>query len=589
MLRELGADDSRFRTVTFQPGLNLLLADRTFTSTGDQSRNAVGKTSMVELLHFLLGADKTNLLTRAEHRGTRFRLLMDWPGQDRPVRVQRGGARPAEVFLSPDVTGAATDTGGEDTALFTELENESAKKTTVPLWRSTIERDLFGIRPEDNGLSGRLLLSFYMRRTEAGGFQDARRPNTSRASSHQATANLCYLFGMDWALALRYREIAEREQTRKRLAAAAKDPTWNKIVGTSADLRGRLRAVEQRIGELQRQIAEFRVVPEYEEIRRQADEVHARIRELREADVIDRRNLADIERAINDATEPGDHYLEQAYAELGVLLGDQVRNRFDQVREFHQAVVRNRRRYLDEEAEQLRRRIRDHEEERAGLGERQAELLRVLNEGGALDTLTVMQSALAREQADRELLERRLSAAQTMEQSRLEIDEAKLRLARELQTDIEERHEREEEASALFTRFARRLYGGDRNPYLAFKAERSSLEIVVQLDADDSTGISNMKTFCFDLTWAVMAHRAGRGPDFLVHDSTLYDGVDERQVARALSLAAEVADEESMQYVVTMNTDDLGKAQRMGFDPAPHIIEPRLDDSPKGGLFGFRF
>ena len=98
-----------------------------------------------------------------------------------------------------------------------------------------------------------------------------------------------------------------------------------------------------------------------------------------------------------------------------------------------------------------------------------------------------------------------------------------------------------------------------------------------------------MKTFCFDLTWAVIAHRAGRGPDFLVHDSRLYEGADERQMKEALGLAAEVMAEEGMQYVVTINSDDLDKAVRLGFDPSPYEIEPRLNDSPDGGLFGFPF
>jgi uncharacterized protein YydD (DUF2326 family) len=91
-----------------------------------------------------------------------------------------------------------------------------------------------------------------------------------------------------------------------------------------------------------------------------------------------------------------------------------------------------------------------------------------------------------------------------------------------------------------FNSFAEYLYGDDRAPYLTFQARRSHLEIELKLEADDSTGISNMKMFCFDLTWAVIAHRAGRGPDVLVHDRKLYDGVDERQVARALECHADV-------------------------------------------------
>lgn len=579
MLRELGADDPRFRRVTFRPGLNLLIADRMVASTDEQSRNAVGKTSAVELLQFLLGAKETRLVTRPENRGTTFELTMDWPGLGSQLSVRRTAAKPNEVLIEPNLL------SGDETALFSV-----ERPPTLTEWRGVIERDLFGIRESDRdkGLSGRMLLGFSMRRTETDGFVDPLRPNT-RANKHQATANLCYLLGLDWALAMRYADLSKREQTRKNLGQASKDPVWSEIVGRSGDLRGQLAAVEQRITELNAQISAFQVVPEYEEIRREAERVDTRIRKLREADIVDRRNLEDIERSLEEATEPDHSYLEQAYAELNILLGDQVRARFQQVEEFHQGVVRNRRQYLDEEAVRLRQRLDEHENERVVLGERQAELLRTLKEGGALDTLTVMQGALAREQAHRELLRRRLSAARTLEQGRNQIQREKLALEQEVQADIDERGELYDQANNLFNRFARRLYGDARIPHLSFQGQKSQLEITLTLDADDSTGISNMKMFCFDLTWAVIAHRAGRGPDFLVHDSKLYDGVDERQVARAFELAAEVTRDEGMQYIATMNSDDLAKAERMGFDPAPYTIEPRLDDSEHGGLFGFRF
>ncbi|GGK31599.1 hypothetical protein GCM10010124_25520 [Pilimelia terevasa] len=44
------------------------------------------------------------------------------------------------------------------------------------------------------------------------------------------------------------------------------------------------------------------------------------------------------------------------------------------------------------------------------------------------------------------------------------------------------------------------------------------------------------------------------------------------------------------QYIVTMNSDDLEKAQRRGFDADPHVLPQRLTDQfEAGGLFGFRF
>lgn len=577
MLRELKADDPRFRSVRFRGGLNLVVADRTTVSTDDQSRNAVGKTSLVELLQFLLGVGKTSLVTRAENKPTTFELLVDWPGGPQPLSVRRCAEEANRVRLAPNILNS------DETALFPDDGPVSVKE-----WQGVLERGLFGIRGPEQVLSGRLLLGFYLRRTDKNGFADALKPNPP-SSRHVATANLCYLLGMDWELAARYGELSEREQIRKKLGQATKDPVWKDIVGKSGDLRGQLTVIERRITDLKEQVADFQVVPEYEEIRREAEKVNSRIRSLRETDVIDQRNLADIERSIEEVSDPGHDYLERAYEEMGVLLGDQVRSRFDQVEEFHRAVVRNRRQYLDEEAAELREKLAASERERRDLGNRQAALLRILNEGGALDTLTVMQGALVKEEAQREYLQRRLDAARTLEQSRREIDREKAALEDQVQSDIDARWEQERQASLLFNRFAEHLYGDARAPYLTFQAKRSQLEIELKLEADDSTGISNMKLFCFDLTWAVIAHRAGHGPDFLVHDSKLYDGVDERQVARALELAARVTREEGMQYIVTMNSDDLAKAERLGFDASPYVVAPRLDGSETGGLFGFRF
>ncbi len=92
-------------------------------------------------------------------------------------------------------------------------------------------------------------------------------------------------------------------------------------------------------------------------------------------------------------------YLEPVYAELGVVMTDQVRRRFDEVQTFHQSVVRNRRTYLEDEVTALRARLADSESERARLGGVLATSLRTLQEGGALDALTQLQQILGQEQA----------------------------------------------------------------------------------------------------------------------------------------------------------------------------------------------
>jgi uncharacterized protein YydD (DUF2326 family) len=95
--------------------------------------------------------------------------------------------------------------------------------------------------------------------------------------------------------------------------------------------------------------------------------------------------------------------------------------------------------------------------------------------------------------------------------------------------------------------------------------------------------------FCFDLTLAVTAKRAGRGPDFFVHDSHLYDAVEERQIAAALRVASEVCLRESMQYIVTLNSDVLQNARKYEPKLDFHVAAKLTDEYEGGGLFGMRF
>ena len=100
-----------------------------------------------------------------------------------------------------------------------------------------------------------------------------------------------------------------------------------------------------------------------------------------------------------------------------------------------------------------------------------------------------------------------------------------------------------------------------------------------------------MQIFCFDMMLMEICQKQGRRPGFLIHDSHLFDGVDERQVAKALQLGAERAEASGFQYIVTMNSDALPKDGFRGkFKIRDHVLDTVLTDATEtGGLFGLRF
>ncbi|MEU3499053.1 ABC-three component system protein [Kitasatospora cineracea] len=581
MLRRLSADDARFKTVVFTSGLNLVLADKAEASATTDSRNSAGKSSIIELVHFLLGAraDARSPFAKRPLKSITFQLELDWPALTEPLKVRRSGERQNVVVLEPAPEPEQSD------ALFATGQETS---TTLVEWNQLVDRNLFGLGPDHPGVSGRTLLSYLVRRVSSHGFNEAGR-TFAQQSAADATTNLAYLLGLDWRLADGYRQLAAREATRKQLRQAVNDPVWGRIVGSTAELRGQIALAEAQVARLQEQVREFQVVPEYEHLKEQADDLTRRIKQLSQDDVIDQHNLEELQQAVTETAEVDMDYLERAYRELGVVLPDQVLRRYDEVEAFHLSIVRNRRRFLDAEIEELSQRLEGRRAERASLGERQSRLLLQLSEGGALDALTALQQAVAREEAALGALRHRYEAAQTLEASSRQITAKRIELQQAMVADIDDRSEQTREAILLFSRFAQALYG-TREAFLAIEATRTQISVTPRIDSDGSRGIGNMVIFCFDLTLAVVAHRHGRGPDFLIHDSHLYDGVDARQVKAALELAVQVTAEESMQYIVTLNTDDLAKATGLGFDAAPYTNDTILDDQHEtGGLFGFRF
>ena len=88
-LHEVGSSDSRFKTLRFHEGMNLVLADKTEESTSGESRNGAGKSSFVRILRYLLGGDLDVALKSPDLQHQAFRASILLPEADEPLLVER--------------------------------------------------------------------------------------------------------------------------------------------------------------------------------------------------------------------------------------------------------------------------------------------------------------------------------------------------------------------------------------------------------------------------------------------------------------------------------------------------------------------
>ena len=570
MIHSIGSDLPSFKGLNFNPGLNVILSDKSEGATDRQSRNGAGKTSFVELVHLIFGADVRphSIFRGVSLKEWTFFGVADIGGT--PMTISRSGSKPGSVLV-------------ESVSSRQELRNTE--------WKGILGNRCFGLPEESDGKwkpSFRSLFSMTARRQQDGGFQQPTQ-HSEKQQPWDQQVSISYLLGLDWTIPARFQELRGQDRVVRELGRAARSGDLGRYFGRAADLRTSLTVSEAQATRLRELLDNFRVVPEYQELQREADRITAEINEIGMENVADRALVRELGTSLEQEEEPDYRDVSRLYEEAGIVLPDLPRRRFEQVERFHRTVIENRRSHLQSEIESAEGRLKERDERQAQLDHRRRQIMDILRSGGALEQYTGLREELGRVEAQSETLRQRLDVAERLDRTKTEQDLERSRLVQVLRDDIRERDGIVREAILQFEGLSESLY--ERAGSLTIADTPAGPKFEVHIDAERSKGITNMQIFCFDLMLTELGVRHRRSPGFLIHDSHLFDGVDERQVAKALQLGAERAENTGFQYIVTLNSDSMPREGfSRGFDVERYVVGTRLTDATEtGGLFGIRF
>jgi len=426
-----------------------------------------------------------------------------------------------------------------------------------------------------------------VRRQASGAFMTPEKQATMQGTGDMQMA-LMFLLGLDWQIARDWQAVRDREKTLEKLKKAAGNGAFGSIIGKAADLRTELTIQEARLKKLHAEVETFQVLPEYRELEIESAALTRQLNELANANTIDFSAIRDLESALASEVPPDHEDLQAVYQEAGVVLPDLVKRRYEDVKSFHESVVRNRKDYLSSELEAARLRIEMRDGKKAQLDHRRVEILGILKSHGALEQFLKLQGELGRIESEVESLRQRFEAAEQLEGTKNELEIERNRLTIRLRRDFTEQKDRLAEAIVAFEETSQRLYESAGSMTVDETSNGPIFKFPMQ--GERSKGIKNMQIFCFDMMLMRLCTKRQMGPGFLIHDSHLFDGVDGRQVISALRLGSEIAQELGFQYIVTMNEDDAFKETIEGFDLNDYVLPTRLTDATEdGGLFGIRF
>lgn len=573
-LSELGANDERFKGAQFSDGLNLILSAKTDEAGPGESRNSTGKSSFVWILRYLLGGNiPTDVKTETlQEHVFRAKLTFSTTEGPRELQVKRPVSPQTKLLVENGPNGSGWE------------------ETHIDQWRSFVASALFRIpselsRPTPGQIWGQFIRNSF--KTPTKGHQSD--------SEWETGIKLGYIFGLAPEVLNKASDVDKLDKQKKALKKVIDTEAVPHLTGDEASIRASLAGERAARDELAAQLDNYKVDEQYSSHQETANRASQEIRALnREALVLERRR-SDLQRTLDESPQSSTQQtaakVTRLYEELGVVFPDGVHKRFEEVAAFHESVIGNRRSFLEESILEADRRLDEITAARSTLGAERASAMRLLEEGVALGTFMIAQQEWAKKDALVADLERKLEGAKALGSIESDLGVAKASAAASLRNEYERESERLEKSMALFGSLGSEIYSVRKAQLLISPTPKGTLKFEPHISGDAGDGVKGVETFVLDLVSMIAGLELGRAPRILVHDSHLFNGVDNRQIASCLNIGARLAIENDFQYIVTMNSDVLRSVEEEGaFDREDYLVDlPLTDDSDEGGLFGFQF
>lgn len=238
MIFEVGSSLATFKTVRFKEGLNVLVADRHERSDETRTRNGSGKSSLVLIVHFLMGSspDKNSLFRAKELSRASFWGRMRFGGND--VFVERFCSDDGKVYV--DIEGPLPP------GMYLETDVANGRRyVSVDDWRRWLGASVFRLPFDPKGTpfsekhspTFRSMFGYFARKREDMGFHEPWKFSKDQQKGDAQVA-LSYMLGLVWVLARDFE--TERQNAKNDQVARRRNTAANKIddkLDTVAKLR----------------------------------------------------------------------------------------------------------------------------------------------------------------------------------------------------------------------------------------------------------------------------------------------------------------------------------------------------------------
>lgn len=560
MIHELYANNDKFKQINFKSGLNIILADTTENKTED-SRNGLGKTTLLNIIHFCLGSKnyKDNLPVK-DLSNWEFTITLDL--FDEKISATRSFDNPFQIKVNGNCKN------------FPIKPKDNCY--SIDSWKELLSQSLFGFISEDGFKyhpTYSMLLHYFVRKNND--FKSAF--NNKNTSYKPINQKICtsFLLGLNWRLISKHKELTDEHGEINQTAQRLKQD-----YGSKGRIIPEINRLKKETKELSEELENFKVHSSYDQIKENADSLTTEIHDLLNESIFLEKKLQKYVKSIEEESVSQDVDLIKIYENSKVLLNDEIKNTLEESRKFNNAIIKNRKNFLKNEIDSLKTKIDEINNAVEKKSNKRSKYMDVLNNFGALKEYTQLQEIYLNKKQKINELEEIIEKYDEIASRKQRIKNELLNLESQFQINYEENKTHLNYLINSFSDKSSKLYEYPGN--LIIESNEKGFEFNIEIPRINSDGKSKMIIFCYDLM--LLEAFSKNNINFLIHDSNIFDGVDSRQIGSSLNLI----NEKDMQYICMLNSDIIPK-QYLDFDICENVVLRLSDESIDKSLLGFEF
>ena len=568
MIHELYANKSSFKKIQFNKGINIILAEG--DDNTENSRNGLGKTTLVHIIHFCLGGTPNKkYLPEDTFNDWEFTISIDISNEK--IYAKRSFNEKSIIIVEGNFSKfPLKPTYSEEKEIYFYTLNE---------WKEVLGTSLLGLKNEKEFRfkpTFRKVISYFIRRDE-----DIKKSPFKTSSTHKNIDVIdCTSFcvGLDRKLMSKYKEYGDEIKRLNENFSNLKS-----IHGSKGQLVPEMNRLKKDLTKIKEDLDNYKVHESYRQIEKSADILSKEIQELVEKTIFLNKKIDIYEESIKEENID-DINVEEIYNEINFYFPENVKKTLRESKEFHKNIIFNRTNFLKTEIQSIKNDLSLINQEIEIKSDKKAGYMDILNNFGALNEYNNMQKYYTEQKSEYELIVNIIKQFDEITNKKNKLKVKLLELESRFQINYDENINHLNSLIDIFSDNSSYLYDvpGD----LIIECSEKGFEYNVDIPRINSTGKTKMIVLCYDLM--LLENFVGYNYiDFLIHDSNIFDGVDSRQYASALNLIYEKTTKFDMQYICMLNSDSI--PDNLNFNIEDHVVLELNDNSIEGTLLGFEF